>query len=76
MNFEEIGCNFADWLKYNGYIDLEEEIEEMQYIIDDLKAIYEVAPRLVNLIKMISDRYNKVHSFVEFSVIDKSILTK
>lgn len=56
MNFEEIGCNFADWLKYEGYIDLEKEIEETQYIIDDLKATYEVAPRLVNLIKMISDR--------------------
>lgn len=56
MNFEEIGCNFADWLRYEGYLESDEEIEELQNIIDDLKATYEVAPRLVNLIKLISDR--------------------
>lgn len=56
MDFEKIGCDFVDWLVENKYLEFEEGVQEHQNIIDDLEKTYEIAPRLVNLIKNIVDR--------------------
>lgn len=56
MNIEKAGCDFKDWLVENGYLDFEEGLREEQAIINDFQKTYEVAPRLINLLRNIADR--------------------
>lgn len=57
MDFEKIACDLADVLFKEGYITFEESISESNLYQKDLEETYKVAPRLVNLIKNIVDRY-------------------
>lgn len=57
MDFEKIACDLADVLFKEGYITLEESISESNLYQKDLEEAYKVAPKLVNLIKNIVDRY-------------------
>lgn len=58
MEFDRIAGNFYNWLVDLGYMDKEDEDrgEDIELMTEDLQATYQVAPRLVNLIRDISDR--------------------
>jgi hypothetical protein len=57
MNFEKLACDLADVLYKYGYITFDESLNEINLYKKDLENAYKVAPRLVNLIKNIVDRY-------------------
>ena len=56
MDAEKIASNFVDWLTDLEYLYPEDKETDYAEMIEDIKATYKVAPRLVNLIRDISDR--------------------
>lgn len=56
MDAEKIAGNFVDWLTDVEYLDPADRETDYAEMVEDIKAAYEVAPRLINLIRDISDR--------------------
>lgn len=56
INFEELGCNFGDWLVEQEYWTVEDNIRDQNELIEDLKKAYAVAPGLVHILRDIADR--------------------
>ena len=56
MTTEKIACNFNSWLVDHGYLTADEALEDIEDMKVDFAEAYKVAPRLVNLLRDISDR--------------------
>lgn len=56
MNTDEYASNFIDWLVDHEYLDENDAADDLQAIIEDFRETYKVAPRLINLLRDISDR--------------------
>ena len=56
MNYEEVACNFNDWLVDNGYLTFDEGIEDLEDMVNDFGILEKKIPRLFNLLRDISDR--------------------
>lgn len=54
-NLEEWACDFADWLVNQGYWEVEDSIQDSGKLVEDFKAAYDAAPRLINLLRTISN---------------------
>lgn len=55
FNTEKAACDFTDWLVFNGYLTREEGIDDLDEIVTDFKKAFEVAPKLIHLLRDISD---------------------
>lgn len=53
---KKVANNFYDWLIDLGYRDTEDKEEDFKEVLKDFTKVKEVAPRLFNLIRDISDR--------------------
>lgn len=56
MNFEKLASNFCDWLIDMEYAYPEDKELDYSDMVEDFQNAYKVAPRLVNLLRDISDR--------------------
>lgn len=52
----EIATNFFDWLVDMEYCSNEDRETDIPEMIEDFENAYKVAPRLINLLRDISDR--------------------
>lgn len=48
--------NFFEWLVDHGYFEEEDRNEIIEEMTEDFEVAYKVVPRLINLLKEISDR--------------------
>ena len=53
---KRVANNFYDWLIDLDYRDKDDKKEDIADVLEDLTKVKEVAPKLFNLIKEISDR--------------------
>lgn len=56
MGYEEVACNFIDWLVENEYSTFEEGLEDQNEMVEDFMILEEKVPRLFNLLRDITDR--------------------
>ena len=56
MDFEKVANNFYDWLIDMEYAYEEDKADDLEEMVEDFENAYKVAPRLINLLRDISDR--------------------
>ena len=54
-NVEEVACNFYDWLVSNGYCDKDDKMEDIDDMVKDFYKIQDEAPKLFNLLRVLSN---------------------
>lgn len=54
-NAENVACNFYDWLIRMGYSDYYDRAEDIEDMKKDFVAIEHKAPRLFNLLRVLSN---------------------
>lgn len=54
-NVEKVAEGFIEWLVFNNYLTEDEAEEDYSEIVTDFQEAYEVAPKLVSLLRSISD---------------------
>ena len=53
-NAEQVACDFYEWLVQMGYCDVEDELKNLDDIVNDFYNIQDNAPKLFNLLRIIS----------------------